>query len=155
MGIGIGGDFWVPNFTLEKKYAVEDVKKLKYECCNEFITYLGFENISNINKELYSAYSQTKKTKVYFRAIETRADIAYFFVFSTKLNEFIHTYMSKKYADNGLLNDINFARFLFDKDPISQEDYSEQDLIQMYTELWDDGYRTTNHNDRDPYYKNP
>ena len=162
-------DFTVPDFTLEKKYSVEDVKKLKYEeVYNEFITYLGFENISNINKEPFCFYppttqdqlsqlitnqdqlsqfitnqDQLPQPKQCFSAIETSADIAYFFVFSTKLNEFIHTYMSKNYADEGLLNDINFARFVFNKDSIFQEDYSEQDLIRMYIELWDDGYRTS------------
>jgi len=160
----------VLELSVEKKYTVEDVKKLKYEeiynrygtsYYNEFITYLGFENISNINKETYcrasSTYEKNKtgRSKQCFRAIETNADIAYFFVFSTKLNEFIHTYMSKNYADKGLLNDINFARFLLNKNPLSQEEYSEQDLIRMYIEVWDDGYRTSYHDDRDPYYKNP
>ena len=164
-------NYSVLELAVEKNYTVEDVKKLKYEevykniygtsIYNEFITYLGFENISNTNKENYcresSIYEENKtgRSKQCFRTIETNADIAYFFVFSTKLNEFIHTYMSKNYADEGLLNDINFARFLFNKNPISQEEYTELDLIQMYIELWDDGYRASYHNDRDPYYKNP
>ena len=50
--------------------------------------------------------------------------------------------MSPNYSTSGLVNDINFAKFLKNSPPIVKEDHKEEELILMYIKNWDDGFRT-------------
>ena len=147
--IGIGG------FQLTKEMPPEQVKLLKYEeiypgsrTYNEFKIYLGFEDIANIFETTYktstSIYQrqQTGLNYQYTSAIDIDAKLAYFFVYSTKLDSLIYTYMSPNYSTSGLVNDINFAKFLKNSPPIVKEDHKEEELILMYVKNWDDGFRT-------------
>lgn len=146
--IGIG------NFLLTKEMSPEEAKRLKYEETypgsrkyNEFKIYIGFEDISNIFEKTYktssSLYQQQKTGSKYqyTSGIDVDANLAYFFVYSTKLDSVIYSYMSPNYSKSGLVNDINFVNFLRKIPPIVKECCSEDLLIRMYIQDWDDGIR--------------